>query len=272
VAWIKAGVLDIGHRTYPTLTTLDYNSNLALLLFHRVCLQFTIARTEPYQSDVPSPVLCYQLPTEATETPDSLTPSSGTAFSCRWVRPNNCYCSVWSSSQWLLLFNVKVRTKLRPTVSQPVCLSARNPFGTRDQFFFFFIHLHMLVWPGSPESKWKRCYDWRSVSQSVSQCIFVSSPFWFSWSDVCYCLTVTNLPLSDALSDERLGLSFVSMYISIYIACICLSYKVVYTRPLSVQARYSKLCPIIRSSRYHGCLDTWRVIQVTAAKFMPQKQ
>jgi hypothetical protein len=39
------------------------------------------------------------------------------------------------------------------------------------------------------------------------------------------------------------------------------------TRPLSVQARYSKSCPIINFSCYNGCLLTWTVVCLTAAKF-----
>jgi hypothetical protein len=31
---------------------------------------------------------------------------------------------------------VEVEVNLRPTVSRPVCLCVRRPFGTRDQFFF----------------------------------------------------------------------------------------------------------------------------------------
>jgi hypothetical protein len=42
-----------------------------------------------------------------------------------------------------------------------------------------------------------------------------------------------------------------------------------YLKPLSVQARYSKLCPASSSSRYHGSPDTWTVVHVTAAKFKP---
>jgi hypothetical protein len=43
------------------------------------------------------------------------------------VNLNSCNCSV----------NVEeVEVNLQPTVSRPVCLGVRRPFGTRDQFFF----------------------------------------------------------------------------------------------------------------------------------------
>jgi hypothetical protein len=35
----------------------------------------------------------------------------------------------------ILLPSKQVQVNLRPTVSRPVCLSAGNPSGTRDQFF-----------------------------------------------------------------------------------------------------------------------------------------
>jgi hypothetical protein len=43
----------------------------------------------------------------------------------------------------------------------------------------------------------------------------------------------------------------------------------IYTRPLSVQAQYSKLCPISSSFRYNGSLVTWKVVCLTAAKIQP---
>jgi hypothetical protein len=42
-----------------------------------------------------------------------------------------------------------------------------------------------------------------------------------------------------------------------------------YTRPLSVQAQYSRSCPIISSSCYNSILFTWTVVCLTAAKFKP---
>jgi hypothetical protein len=82
------------------------------------------------------------------------------------------------------------------------------------------------------QSESKSRYDWRSVSQ-----VLMSSPFWFSWPDVCYCLTVTVVSLWGAPSDERSGLSIVSQslhsevicqYIYKYAHFRCLMYKFVY--------------------------------------------
>jgi hypothetical protein len=42
-----------------------------------------------------------------------------------------------------------------------------------------------------------------------------------------------------------------------------------YTGPLSVQAQYSRSCPIISCSCYNGSLVTWTVVCLTAAKFKP---
>jgi hypothetical protein len=125
-------------------------------------------------------------------------------------------------------------------------------------------------------TKTKPRYDRLSVTQSVGQCVLVSSPFWLSWPDVCYCLTVTVVSLWCALSDERTGLSFASQSLKYLVICqcvhkylhfMCIVYKVLYLQYTSVQAWYSKLCPINSSLRYHDSLDTWTVVRVTAAKF-----
>jgi hypothetical protein len=42
------------------------------------------------------------------------------------------------------------------------------------------------------------------------------------------------------------------------------SYKI-YTRPLSVRAQYSRLCPISGSFRYNGSLVTWTVVYLPYA-------
>jgi hypothetical protein len=99
-------------------------------------------------------------------------------------------------------------------------------------------------------------YGWRSVSQSVSQywCqapsgthdqIF-SPTWWLLWSLFSW----------GALSDERVGLSFVRSLChvikSIYISIYTIHYKVciVCTRPLAVHALWSRLCLILLNLCY----------------------
>jgi hypothetical protein len=55
--------------------------------------------------------------------------------------------------------------------------------------------------------------------RSVSQCVLVSSPFWFSWPDVCDCLMVTVMSWRDALSEERPGLSSASQSLQYLVVC-----------------------------------------------------
>jgi hypothetical protein len=73
-----------------------------------------------------------------------------------------------------------------------------------------------------------------------------------------------------ALSDERSGLSLVSqssvLGLCMYVRTVYLQNLLdriqgsalcrVFTWPLSVQAQYSRLCPITGSFRYNGSLDT----------------
>jgi hypothetical protein len=68
-------------------------------------------------------------------------------------------------------------------------------------------------------------------------------------------LAVMVLSYWCALSDERSGLSFVSLKSKVYSLCQYIQgflqfyifnmefYYTIYTRPLSIQARYSRLCP-----------------------------
>jgi hypothetical protein len=59
------------------------------------------------------------------------------------------------------------------------------------------------------KSKAKSHCDWRSVSQSVSQSVSLGvEPAWGSWPDIYYCWTSRFCFLWGALSDERMGLSF----------------------------------------------------------------
>jgi hypothetical protein len=97
------------------------------------------------------------------------------------------------------------------------------------------------------------------------------------WPDISFCPKVVMLCLWGALSNERSGLSPVSLlavfspwsksniiYIFMsHVWCIYSIYKV------SAQAQYSRSCPIICSLRYNSSLDTWTVVRLTAAKLKP---
>jgi hypothetical protein len=96
-----------------------------------------------------------------------------------------------------------------------------------------------------------------TVSQSVSQSVLVSRPVWGSWPDINYCLTLTVLSLGgrplwredrsvvcQSVSSIRSIVSMYNFYIlhaSHVIEYICNIYD---TRPLSVRAQCSRLCPI----------------------------
>jgi hypothetical protein len=87
--------------------------------------------------------------------------------------------------------NFKVKVTLRSTISRPVRLGVRSPSGTHDQFFFL---LEIFFW-------------------TVAVCYFVVPSLTRGW--VCNLLLLLVLTiavtLGSALSDERSGLSFVSI-------------------------------------------------------------
>jgi hypothetical protein len=104
-----------------------------------------------------------------------------------------------------------------------------------------------------------------------------------SYSFLCEALSLTRgrvclLPESQSAVVSQLSLCTIyilhvvkrlSVCIYMYMykyKCMCTQYT--YTRPLSVQARYSRSCPIINSSFYNGSLLTLTVVCLTAAKFM----
>jgi hypothetical protein len=71
--------------------------------------------------------------------------------------------------------------------------------------------------------------------------------------------------LTDSVSNNK---SVVSMY-NLHFTCYLMYVYTTYTRPLSVQAQYSRSCPIISSSCYNSSLITWTVVCLAAAKFKP---
>jgi hypothetical protein len=75
--------------------------------------------------------------------------------------------------------------------------------------------------------------------------------------------------LSQSVSSNK---SIVSMYNYLhftYMFHVLLNTYTIYTKPLSVQAQYRKLCPISGNFGYNGSLVTWTVVCLTAAKFKP---
>jgi hypothetical protein len=62
--------------------------------------------------------------------------------------------------------------------------------------------MDLVIWVGGGG-------DWRSVGQSVSQYVLVSSLLWDLWPDITSCLKVAVFSLWGALSDKRMGLQFV---------------------------------------------------------------
>jgi hypothetical protein len=89
--------------------------------------------------------------------------------------------------------------------------------------------------------------NWLSASQSKS-CVLVSSTHLGFKTRLFFCLTVAGLLTWGALCDERTSLSFTLhnvQYIYILHVYVC----IIYSRLLSVQAQYSRSCPIFGSSR-----------------------
>jgi hypothetical protein len=116
-------------------------------------------------------------------------------------------------------------------------------------------------------------------SQSVKY-VLASSPLWNLWPDIIFCLKVAVLFLWGAPSDERSGLSFDShcqhylvhcqnfILFTFYMSHMFYVYTI-YTRPLSANAQYSRSCPSICSLHYNSSLDTWMIVHLPTAKFMP---
>jgi hypothetical protein len=94
------------------------------------------------------------------------------------------------------------------TDSQSVSKSwCRAQSGTFDQRYIYIFLKLLSCHLGQSESESELLYGWRSVSQFV----LVSSPIWDFWPEIFFFFKVSVLSFGGALSDERSGLSFVSL-------------------------------------------------------------
>jgi hypothetical protein len=124
---------------------------------------------------------------------------------------------------------------------------------------WFFPSIYMLQGSRIEASVRVRVTLQMTVSQSVSWCRYPP--------DICYCKTITVLSLGPAPSLTRgrvclvsvsvnnlVGCQFIQLYTFYMLYMLCYKMNTIYTRPLSVWTRYSRLCPISSSFRYHGSL------------------
>jgi hypothetical protein len=147
-----------------------------------------------------------------------------------------------------------------------VARSSTTPFPFR----------RVVVWQGIGQYLTSICcYPWvwvtlrptgsRSVSLGVEPHLGLMTRYYLLF--VSFGLLMLGAP-----SDEGTGLSFVIVFVRLLLMKLNI-YKFIfiknnlYTRPLSVQAKNSRSCPILSSSGYNGSLVTWTVVRLTATKF-----
>jgi hypothetical protein len=161
-----------------------------------------------------------------------------------WITTLHRVCIMWYLGVIYVVYayivevvKVKVKVTLRPTVSRPVRIGVRRPPGTRDQFFF---PLEIFF-------------------RQFRVCYFVAPSLTRGW--VCNLLLLLLLASAVPLGSVPLWWevgsvfcqyqSIVSMYmylhkifaLSVFDTVQGCSLYTIHTRPLSVQALYSRLCP-----------------------------
>jgi hypothetical protein len=146
---------------------------------------------------------------------------------------------------------VKVNVMIQLMVSQPDCLGGRNPFGTPQSIFLLLLIIFRQLWVC-----WYGCPLWRQVGSVVCSCCWASSAQSFLGPSPSrtHDHIVSNLRFSQSgapgscihFPQEHVRpLIPLTHWICLIHLHVITLYIYTYTRPLSVQARYSRLFPTL---------------------------
>jgi hypothetical protein len=134
--------------------------------------------------------------------------------------------------------------KTRPH-SIPV-LPSSYPYRLASRSSTLHSRLLLLFYSVASQSQSYVTTDGQSASLSWCQ-----APIWGSWPDINYCFTVTVLSLGGSplcrlsvIQPAVLGQLSVCTIFAFYMCHMLLNTYAIYTRPLSVRAQCSRLCPI----------------------------
>jgi hypothetical protein len=135
-----------------------------------------------------------------------------TMSACLYVRNNSRTAAQILTKCWIwevLLKSVGIfQFQLRPTITDTLLTWKLTRLSERTSPTSAHWHRNCLeqTHQSESESESESRYNW----QSVSQYVLVSSPIWDFWPEIFF-FKVTVLSFEGALSDERSGLSFVSL-------------------------------------------------------------